>query len=96
MILPVAANQEWRDWSSRLLLLNAENRALWGRGENRVRRAVLVNVGKPARRGLQAPKARKELPALWGQGENRDRAVRRDLPAIRRTVFLHRSQIRNG
>lgn len=61
---------------------------------NPAHRAVPVNAEKSVPRESQALRGRRGPPDQWGPEENLARAGLRDLPAIRKTVYLHRSQAR--
>ena len=69
---------------------NVESQAPWGREGNPGLPAARESVERQVPRELQDPKAPRGQPAPWGQGESPVRAVRQGLPAIRKTVRLHR------
>ena len=69
---------------------NVEIQAPWGREGNPGLPAARESVERQVPRELQDPKAPRGQPAPWGQGESPVRAVRQGLPAIRKTVRLHR------
>ncbi len=98
MLLPAIVNPgQWQQGNLRnlsALLLSGRSLVQWDQEGNPAHRAVPVNAEKPVPRESQALRVRRGPPDQWGPEENLVRAGLRDLPAIRKTVYLHRSQAR--
>ena len=99
MLLPAIVNPgQWQQANLRnlsALLLSGRSLVQWDQEGSLAHRAVPVNAEKPVLRESRGPRGRRGPPDQWGLEENRARAGLRDLPAIRKTVYLHRSQARN-
>ena len=98
MLLPAIVNPgQWQQGNLRNLsafLLSGRSPVQWDQEGNPAHRAVPVNAEKSVPRESQALRGRRGPPDQWGPEENLARAGLRDLPAIRKTVYLHRSQAR--
>ena len=98
MLLPAIVNPgQWQQGNLRnlsALLLSGRSPVQWDQEGNPAHRAVPVNAEKSVPRESQALRGRRGPPDQWGPEENLARAGLRDLPAIRKTVYLHRSQAR--
>ena len=98
MLLPAIVNPgQWQQGNLRnlsALLLSGRSLVQWDQEGNPAHRAVPVNAEKSVPRESQALRGRRGPPDQWGPEENLVRAGLRDLPAIRKTVYLHRSQAR--
>ncbi len=98
MLLPAIVNPgQWQQANLRNLsafLLSGRSPVQWDQEGNPAHRAVPVNAEKSVPRESQALRGRRGPPDQWGPEENLARAGLRDLPAIRKTVYLHRSQAR--
>ena len=98
MLLPAIVNPgQWQQGNLRnlsALLLSGRSLVQWDQEGNPAHRAVPVNAEKSVPRESQALRGRRGPPDQWGPEENLARAGLRDLPAIRKTVYLHRSQAR--